>query len=85
MLKLIFSINKWDFFECYYNQMAINDRVFDLYTPKKVTMVGRKMVIETETEEAFIKIEQFADDATNAIFEEFTITAKKGEVKFEIL
>lgn len=76
-------INKWDFFECYYNQMAINDRVFDLYTPKKVTMVGRKMVIETETEEAFIKIEQFADDATNAIFEEFTITAKKGEVKFE--
>ena len=76
-------INKWDFFECYYNQMSVNDKVFDLYSPKKVTMVGRKMVIETETEEAKIKIEQFADDTTNAIFEEFNITAKKGDVKFE--
>ncbi|MBO7177872.1 MAG: hypothetical protein J6V69_02095 [Clostridia bacterium] len=76
-------INKWDFFECYYNQMAINDKVFDLYAPKKVTMVGRKMVIETETPEAFIRIEQFTDDTTNAILEEFFITAKDVDVKFE--
>lgn len=76
-------INKWDFFECYYNQMSVNDRVFDLYSPKKVTMVGRKMVIETETPEATIKIEQFTDDTTNAIFEEFIVTAKERDVKFE--
>lgn len=76
-------INKWDFIECYYNQMAVNDKVFDLYTPKKVTMVGRKMVIETETDEAYIKIIQFADDTTNAIFEEFQVTAKDNDVKFE--
>ena len=54
-------INKWDYLECYYNQMAVNDKVFDLYTPKKVTMVGRRMIIETETKEVFIKIIQFFD------------------------
>ncbi len=76
-------INKWDFIECYYNQMSVNGKVFDFYTPKKVTMVGKKMVIETETDEAYIKISQFADETTNAIFEEFLITAKVDEVRFE--
>lgn len=76
-------INKWDYLECYYNQMAVNDKVFDLYTPKKVTMVGRRMIIETETKEASIKIIQFADDVTNAIFQEFEVTAKEDDVKFE--
>lgn len=76
-------INKWDFIECYYNQMAVNGKVFDFYTPKKVTMVGRRMIIETETDEANITITQFADDTTNAIFEEFCITAKEDNVKFE--
>ena len=76
-------INKWDYLECYYNQMAVNDKVFDLYTPKKVTMVGRRMIIETETKEVFIKIIQFTDDTTNALFEEFEITAKEDGVKFE--
>lgn len=76
-------INKWDFIECYYNQMSINDKVFDLYTPKKVTMVGRRMIIETETDDACVKIIQFTDDKTNAIFEEFEVTAKRDGVKFE--
>ena len=34
-------INKWDFIECYYSQLAFNGKVFDLYTPKTVTMIGR--------------------------------------------
>ncbi len=76
-------INKWDFIECYYNQMSVNGKVFDLYSSKKVTMVGKRMIIETETDEAYITIIQFADDTTNAIFEEFCITAKEDNVRFE--
>ena len=75
-------INKWDFIECYYSQLAFNGKVFDIYTPKTVTMAGRMQITETETEDARLRITQFADDKTNALFEEYEVTAKK-DVVFE--
>ena len=75
-------INKWNYLEYFFNQMSFNGKVFDFHTPKKVTMVGRRMIIETETEDAYLKITQFAGDKVNAIFEEFEVTAKE-DVTFE--
>ncbi|MFA5449928.1 MAG: amylo-alpha-1,6-glucosidase [Clostridia bacterium] len=70
-------VNKWDFIQNSYNIIAINGNVIDSATPKKVTMAGRRQIIECETPAARLKIVQFADSATNAVFQEYEIYAKE--------
>ncbi|HKL74184.1 MAG TPA: amylo-alpha-1,6-glucosidase [Clostridia bacterium] len=71
------AINKWDFIGSFFNVMTLNGKPLDMYVSKKVTMIGRRQIIEIETEDALLAIKQYADSKTNAIFEEFYITAKK--------
>ena len=75
-------VNKWDFIDCYYNQMSVNGEPMDMYAPKKVTMCGRTQTVETAFNGAKIKITQFADPGTNAVFTEFEVKAEECDVVF---
>ena len=76
-------VNKWDFIECYFNQMSVNGEPLDFYAPKRVVMTGRMQTAETTFGGAEIVVKQFADSATNALFTEFEVTAKEVDVRFE--
>ncbi len=76
-------VNKWDFLECYYDQMSVNGEPFDIYSPKRVEMAGRTEKIYTSFGGADITVTQFADPDTNAVFQEFEVYAASGDVEFE--
>ena len=76
-------VNKWDFIDCYYNQMSVNGEPLDMYAAKKVVMCGRTQINKTTFNGAEIKITQFADPRTNAVFSQFEVTALNGDVTFE--
>ncbi len=75
-------VNKWDFLECWYNQIFVNGAPLDAYARKKVTMIGKRMVIEVETKDARITVTQFAANTVNALFSEIAVQAK-NDVKIE--
>ena len=76
-------VNKWDFIECYYNQMSVNGEPFDYYAEKRVEMCGRIQTVKTSFNGADITVRQFADSETNALFTEFEITAAENDAVFE--
>lgn len=75
-------VNKWDFIECWYDQIFVNGRPLDQFVAKKVTMAGKRMTIELETDEIALKIKHFTGENVNALFTEFDVTAKT-DVNFE--
>jgi Glycogen debranching enzyme len=70
-------VNKWDFVSGFYNIISFGGRVIDFGTPKTVAMLGRRQITELETPEASLKITQFLDSGTNAVFTKYTVFAKK--------
>ena len=76
-------VNKWDFIECYYNQMSVNGLPFDYYAEKRVEMCGRIQTVKAAFNGADITVRQFADSSTNALFTEFEVFAGDGDVVFE--
>lgn len=81
-IKKYSVVNKWDFLECWYNQIFINGRPIDPYMHKKVSMVGKRMVIELENDDVALTVSHFTGSNVNALFTEFSVQAK-NDVKFE--
>lgn len=70
-------VNKWNLISDYHLMFEFGERLLDIRVPKTVTMVGRTQIVEFETVDASVRITQFADSKTNALFQEFEFTAKR--------
>lgn len=65
--------NKWDMVtpQSWYSGISINGRPLDIEVPKNVTMIGKNQTVEIRNSDVNIKIEQFIDEITNAVFCEY--------------
>lgn len=75
-------VNKWEFIASFSSILTIGNRVIDFTIPKTVQMVGRRQIVSFCTQGANIKITTFADDKTNAVFQEYEVEALHEDIDF---
>lgn len=73
-------MNKYSVFSSYYSLFSIDGVAFDWGTDKEVTMIGRKQTVAFSVPKADIRLIQFLDDNTNAVYLRAEVTAKRDLV-----
>lgn len=71
-------MNRFSVFSAFYTLFSFDGEAFDWSGGKRVTMIGRRQVTEFETEKAEVKLSQFLDNETNAVYFEAEVTAKQS-------
>ena len=69
-------MNKFSVFTNYYSMYTVDGMPFDYMEDKVVTMEGKKQITEIEHEKCRLRITQFLDNESNAIFVETAVEAK---------
>ncbi|NCA68439.1 MAG: hypothetical protein EOM87_10325, partial [Clostridia bacterium] len=76
-------INKFSVFSSYYPLFSVNGAPVDYFTKKRVTMIGKKQVVEFSSSGADFVIKQFLDNNNNAVYSEVAISAAASDIEFK--